>query len=487
MTVSSFSVNTDLNEYCKYDSSKKIITVIATAPAGELTAGDSFLFTIRRHSSSGNWPDPYANVMKKTVIATSANATSNTVSCSFILGTDDIDEDFIARAISGTYVARVTISNLITSYWESSEFFVVLIPTEKFKQEWLFGVPLKATEILSVKFPPRVLTGISVDEISQQVVPGIKQVSLTYTSTPAESWTLSWDGGPAQIILPSSSAQQVLLTDETSINYIVCTVRTLILPKQTISENLLVAEASFTEDMIRSRIQRGVESTEAFFGFPIEPYLYTSIPVQGAQTIGYENHVQEYWDRIARPADYFAPQDRANWPTFKLPYQWCIKLHKLFGFHSVNKILQIQDKWFDTTVDRITGVVTLVPSLASFARWTVFTHPMLAPFYLQTNLPSFWQYSATIGLPDLFDGDRAPVQEILSRIATTSILMEAGRGYQGGLGSESTGRDGLSNSRSYNPGGPYASTIQSHQQWMQTEGQRIKQRLGGIPLQVLGA
>ena len=301
MTVSSFSVNTDLNEYCKYDSSKKIITVIATAPAGELTAGDSFLFTIRRHSSSGNWPDPYANVMKKTVIATSDNETSNSVSCSFVIGTDDIDEDFIARAISGTYIARVSISNLVTSYWESSEFFVVLIPTAKFKQEWLFGVPLKATEILSVKFPPRLLTGISVDEISQQVVPGIKQVSLTYTNTPAESWTLSWDGGPAEIILPSSSAQQVLLTDETNINYIVCTVRTLLLPKQTISENLLVAEASFTEEMIRSRIQRGVQSTEAFFGFPIEPYLYTSIPVQGAQTIGYENHVQEYWDRIARP------------------------------------------------------------------------------------------------------------------------------------------------------------------------------------------
>ncbi len=112
---------------------------------------------------------------------------------------------------------------------------------------------------------------------------------------------------------------------------------------------------------------------------------------------------------------------------------------------------------------------------------------MLAPFYLQTNLPSFWQYTATIGLPDLESGDRALVQEIVARTASMSILMDAGRAYQGGLGGESASRDGLSSSRSYNPGGPYATTIQSHQQWMQTEGTRIKQRLGGIPIQVLGA
>jgi hypothetical protein len=72
-------------------------------------------------------------------------------------------------------------------------------------------------------------------------------------------------------------------------------------------------------------------------------------------------------------------------------------------------------------------------------------------------------------------------------MAAASILIEAQRGYQGGIGSESTGRDGLSNSRSFNPGGPYASTIQQHQQWVQSEGPKIKARLGGLMMQMIGA
>lgn len=486
MPPSSLIVTTDKLEYCKYDLSKKIITITATAPSGEITSGDSFLFSIRRTSGySGTWPEPYADVMKKTIIATSSNASSNTISCTFIIGSDDIDADFIARCISGYYYAQVSVTNS-TTIWKSPDFYVSLISTENLRQEWLFGVTLKAIEMMSIKFPPQILTGFSVNEISTQTIPGIKNVVLTYTATPSESWTLSWDGGPAVQFGPSTTPKQILMTDMTNINYVVSTVNTSLLPKLNVNENLLVAESMFTDDLIQSRVRRAIQSTEAFLGFPIEPYLYTSIPAQGG-LIGSETYIQEYWDRIARPADYFVSRDVANWPTFRLPYQWCIKLHKLYGFHSIDKILKIDEQWFNTTVDRISGVVTLVPSLASFAKWTVFTHPMLAPFYLHTNLPSFWQYTATIGLPDLENGDRGLVQEFLARTATMSILTDVGRAYQGGLGGESASRDGLSGSRSYNPGGPYATTIQAHQQWIQTEGARIKQRLGGLNVQVLGA
>jgi len=486
MPASNIIVETDRQEYCKYESSRKKIIITATVNQGTISGGDSFIFSVRRSENySGNWPDPYADVMKKTVTVSSQEASNGVFTCSFTIGQDDIDSDEICRAISGSYYIKVT-DVISSASWVSSDFFIALISAENVRQEWLFGVTLKALEMMSIKFPPRLLTGISFDEISQQIVPGIKTVALTYTNTTSESWTLSWDGGTPATISPSASSQQVLLTDETNINYVVCTVRTALLPKQAVSENLLVAEATFTDQMIQSRIKRASESAESFLGFPIEPYLYTSLPMQNS-IVGFENHIQPYWDRIARPSDYFIPVGAYNWPTFRLPYQWCIKLHSLYGFHSVDKILKIEDQWFSTTVDRISGLVTLVPSLASFAKWTVFTHPMLAPFYLQTNLPSFWQYTATIGLPDLESGDRALVQEIVARTASMSILMDAGRAYQGGLGGESASRDGLSSSRSYNPGGPYATTIQSHQQWMQTEGTRIKQRLGGIPIQVLGA
>ena len=108
-------------------------------------------------------------------------------------------------------------------------------------------------------------------------------------------------------------------------------------------------------------------------------------------------------------------------------------------------------------------------------------------FYGFGNIPAFWNYSATIGIPDLRDADRHIILELIARNAAASVLIEAQRGYQGGLGSQSTSRDGLSNSFSYNPQGPYGSTIAEHRQWIATEIPRIKTKLGGLLMVTLGS
>jgi hypothetical protein len=162
-------------------------------------------------------------------------------------------------------------------------------------------------------------------------------------------------------------------------------------------------------------------------------------------------------------------------------------MHNLYGYHSVDRIIEIEGDWWNSTIDRISGYVTLIPALASFARWTVYTHPMLAPFFMHRNIASFWQYNATFGLPQLDDNPYSSVREMIARTAAINVLIEAQRGLQNGVGSEMTSRDGVSNSRNFSPGGAYSPTIQAHQQWLQLEGPRLKQKLGGVQMGMLGA
>lgn len=482
MSVTSATITTDFLEYSRYTPGLDTITVSMIPTGGALTAGDSFVFSVNRERTT-NWPSEYSQVMAKTITATSEDVSNNKINCSFQIGYDDVDADGIARLITGNYVVSVSPTTSPLTVWSaSSKIYVSLIPVKEIRTDWCYGAPLRAIEVLSVKFQPRSITGVSIDEISEDTITGPKPMILTYATG---VWTLAWDGGLPVVITPLAKVQYLLM-DELDSNYILATVDATKLPLANITERILVVQGEMPDVLISRRIRNAMSSIESMMGFPIEPHFYTSMPRYAGQIEAHQ-HLTPYWDRTGRPVDYIVPADGYAWPSFRLPYQWCIKIHRLFGFHSVDKIIQVEGDWWDTTVDRMTSYVTLVPALASFARWTVYTHPMLAPFFMHRNIPSFWQYDATFGLPDLREDDRYLVREAVARTAAASVLVEAQRAYQGGLGSESTGRDGLSNSKSYNPGGPYGSTIQEHRQWLQLEVPRIKSKLGGILIGTLGA
>lgn len=482
MSVTSAAITTNHLEYCRYTQDLNIITVTMTPLAGTLTAGDSFIFSINRERAT-NWPSDYSQVMAKTVTATTTNVTNNRVTCSFQIGYDDVDADGIARLITGNYVVTVSPSSSPLTVWSaSSMIYITLVPVKEIRTDWCYGATLRAIEVLSVKFQPRLITGVIIDEISDNTITGPKPMVLTYA---LGAWTLSWDGGAPIAITPQVKTQYIFM-DELDSNYILATIDATMLPTSNVTERILVVQGEMPDLLISRRIRNALSSIESMMGFPIEPHFYTSMPRYAGQSEIHQ-YMTPHWDRIGRPVDYIVPADGYAWPSFRLPYQWCIRLHRLFGFHSVDKIIQVEGDWWGTTIDRMSSYVTLVPALASFARWTVYTHPMLAPFFMHRNIPSFWQYDATFGLPDLREDDRYLVREAVARTAAASVLVEAQRAYQGGLGSEATSRDGLSNSRAYNPGGPYGSTIQEHRQWLQLEVPRIKSKLGGILLGTLGA
>ncbi|NBV35887.1 MAG: hypothetical protein EBR94_01280 [Bacteroidetes bacterium] len=484
MQISAMSISTNLSEYSRYEESRNTIDVLVSF-TGTVTEGESFIVRVKKVSSL-NHPDELCTVMKNTVVVTSQIATENKFSVSFVIGSDDLDKDSINRAISGKY--RISVENSIDSsqYWEmSSKITITLLTTKKMKESWLFGVSLKAKEILAPKFQPKIITGLNIDEVSYGIIPGVKVFTLKYLNP---NWTLEWSDDDPIVIEPNTNSQYIM-TDQSTINYMLVTVDSSLLPTSDKTENILITESMMSDDMIQERIRNSIRTVESKLGFPIEPYIYTTL----AATPGYENdHMgqirqEAYWDRIGRPVDYRVNVNSGNWPGFRFPQQWCLKIHRLVGYFGVNKLVEVDGDWYNNTVDRISSFVTLVPSIRSFVSWTVFANPMLSPFYMRNDLPSFWNYTATFGLPDLEQNDRAVVLELLARVATSAILTEAGRAYQGGVGGESASRDGLSTSLSYNPGGPYATTIQAHEQWIQMEIPRIKSKLGGFLMGVIGA
>ena len=485
MPITSAVVTTNLSEYCKYDYDKNTIVITATSPAGQLTIGTSLVFSVRRRPSVG-WPDEHQTLMQKTVVATSADATANALSASFVLGTEDVDADGISRAIHGQYDVRVALASSVNTYWQTPvPIAISIVSVKELRTDWCYGASLRSSEVVKVKYQPKLVTGVTVTEVSQDTFVGPKNLVLTHTYLQSiRAWTLTWDNGDPTPIVAETTGEYVL-TDMGAINYILVNVNALLLPNSTITERLLIVQDEMSDEMIARRIKNALNSVESQLGFPIEPYLYTTMPIYPGQ-LREHNHQTDHYDRISRAVDYVVPSDGFAWPSFRMPQQWCIKIHRLYGFHSVDKIVEIEGDWWNNTIDRMSSFVTLVPALASFARWTVFTHPMLAPFYMHRNIPGFWQYDATFGLPDLKDNDRSLVRELLARTAAVSILIDAQRAYQGGLGSESTSRDGISTSRSFNPGGPYGPTIQAHMQWMMVETPRIKTKLGGILFGMLG-
>ena len=485
MQITAMSLSTDANEYSRYEENRQTI-IVSAAFTGTATAGESFTVKVKKIASA-SYPDEYCTVMKKTIVITSGIASLKKFTVSFTIGIDDLDKDSINRTISGKY--RISVENTAdnTQYWEMPKRITVsLITAKKIKESWLFGVSLKAKEILAPKFQPRIITGLNIDEISYGIIPGVKLFTLKYLNP---NWSLDWSDDDPIIIEPNTNMQYIM-TDQTTINYMLVTVNSDLLPTSDKTENILVTESMMNDEMIQERIRNSIRTVESKLGFPIEPYVYTTLPA----TPGYDNdHMgqmkqQPYWDRIGRPVDYRVSAGQANnWPGFRFPQQWCLKIHRLVGYFGVNKLVEVDGDWYNNTVDRISSFVTLVPSIKSVVSWTVFANPMMSPFYMQMDLPSFWNYTATFGLPDLEQNDRAVVLELVARVATSAILTEAGRAYQGGVGGESTSRDGLSNSLSYNPGGPYATTIQAHEQWIQMEVPRIKSKLGGFLMGVIGS
>lgn len=66
---------------------------------------------------------------------------------------------------------------------ESDDFDIRIVTVDRFKKDWLFGIDLKSTKVLQVRFPPQSITGVSVLEVSAGHPKGLQ--TLSYTVNPS--------------------------------------------------------------------------------------------------------------------------------------------------------------------------------------------------------------------------------------------------------------------------------------------------------------
>lgn len=97
----------------------------------------------------------------------------------------------LACTVSGNGTASFSVAEGPTSFTggtdevigESDDFNIRIVTVSRLKSDYLFGIDLKATNVLQAKFPPQSITGVTILEISEGHPKGLQ--SLSYTVTPA--------------------------------------------------------------------------------------------------------------------------------------------------------------------------------------------------------------------------------------------------------------------------------------------------------------
>jgi hypothetical protein len=470
MAITALRVVTDATEYSRYEPSHRTITV-TLVPTGTPDAGEAVVVSVR-HTERPGLTDEDAAVMTKTVAAAGGEAR---FVVPFALGADDFGPDRVHTATSGEYFVRAVAPS---GTYESSHFWIVLVTAAELKATWTFGVPLTASEVVEVKQQPRQITGVTVVDVPITTETGTHTLALDHTAAPP-GWTLSWDGG-APVPLDPVVTQQYLLFDADGQRYVGVRADPLALPPADITETLVVAQAQMTSEMLAHYLAEAKAFIEARLGFYIEPTLVTTDPSYAPGDGGLDDR----WDQLGQALTQ-QKQYGVHFRGIKLPQRWLLTLKRLSAHISGTKLADVTGDWW--TVARQSAMIQLVPSAHSILPWTAAGNPLMSIFYSGRDIPDFWHYYGWFGLPDLLSY-RAVVKEAVARKGAALALIQAGLAYRGGLASESTSRDGLSNSTAYMVGGMYglySGAVTAHEQWLEENLNRMKARLGGVEMVTL--
>ena len=112
---------------------------------------------------------------------------------------DIVDQDFLNMARHGKYFVRATSLTDETIIGESPDFSISIMTVDKFKENFLFGLKLNSTQVFSVKYQPKAITGVEVIEVSSGSTLGFGTLTYTYTPDPVTR-KMSWRGGPQVLI-----------------------------------------------------------------------------------------------------------------------------------------------------------------------------------------------------------------------------------------------------------------------------------------------
>lgn len=187
------------------------------------------------------------------------------------------------------------------------------------------------------------------------------------------------------------------------------------------------------------------------------------------------------YDVIVNPITYFVPRDSAEWLKIQLPFTQVIRVDNLFGAIANTRVIDIDLQWIESSGPG--GFLQLVP----FNQEVAFDFVGLIwvnSIRGAVELPNFWHFNVIAGLRDC----PPEVQQFIAKHAAINALTAAGAAFRPGMSSLSLGRDGVSESVSYNTAaqfGIYTGTIQSYKEWLQDAEKKLRGKYRGLTLVVV--
>lgn len=439
---------TDKGEYSRYHSelSKITATVLVSSP----TIGATLNVALFRL-------DGYGAVSTKQITLTA----STQYQVTFDLAIDSYDTKHIYRAKQGDYAIQVT-DTTTAILGQSPLFSISIVPIAEIKNTWATGVTFMNYETLLPKVQPQRITGVTVVEIPLEHYKG--PFPLKYV---ASSNSLSWNGG---VLVPISGLQpqQLLLLDQRQADYVMVQVDPLNLPTTDQTETLIIDNSRLSErDMIK-QVRLATAWVQERIITKVEPELV-------------DTEFGLYADEVASPQTYYKPTNYGKWMSFNLPYPNTLDIESITGWFNSSQAVKVPKEWY--VWNEKTAIVELVPSNASAITWQfyngIFTMQFLENY---ASVPSFWHYRLTCGLRDL-NNERAIVREAIAKKAVFEMLNSAGSAYRAGYASQSTSRDGISESQGYTSSatyGTYGGHFTSYKEWLEKEVPRMRKRFCGI-------
>lgn len=462
---SSLLVSVDEEEYCRFERDFDTVTATVTA-TGVAMAGEEVTveIVVARRSR---------DLVKATKTLT-LDGVSTSQTITFYLP-DVVDSDTNPMIRRGYYFIRATSVSNPAATNVSADFKVSLMTASRFRAEYLHGVNLLATNLVSVKDQPEVVTGVTISAVSPSHSIGFHSLAFNVAGTPPnEVRTLSWCGGPA-LVITSSKTRYTLRKGNTN-DYIEVKVPSVAaLPATSIAEEIYIEKASLSTQVIQGIIDDTASSMEdSELHIYLEPTVVTTEITTAGITTPTGTDIPAFdelvdHDKIVDALTYYAPE-AGHWIGFKFPYYPLLKFYTLYGQVAQVPVITINPDWIEAHEKG--GWVELVP-INQGSSFNFIGLMWVGSLKGPVPLPNFWNFKALVGFRDL----PAVLLELLGKSAAIDALTLIGQSLRPGIGSTSVSRDGISESISYinsQQFGPFTPTINAYKAWVEDNIRKLR-------------
>lgn len=391
---------------------------------------------------------------------------------------------------------------------ESPEFDVRVVTVDRLKTEYLFGIPLQAGKARFVRFQPTNITGVEVVEVSTNHSMGMFPLNYTYLDTGTDVIRqLSWAGGnivnvtkPGQYILRKGNAGSggsgscggasgMLASLMASNDYIIVQVQgPTFMPTANAMDELLIDQLRLDDTALMRYLCQAEDWLEnVILATYVEPTHVTTdrdpTIVQFAAGINapVPLFIDADYDFLVGPLTYFPPRTGNDWVDIQTPYPQILRVDNLFGSIANTRVIDIDLDWIHAYPQG--GFIQLVPfnqTVAFDFMGLIWVNALRGA----AAIPNFWHFNMVVGLRDC----PCDLQEVIAKKAAMDALVMLGNALRPGIGSTSLGRDGVSQSVSYNTQmqyGPYTGAIMAFKDWFSDNLPKIQGKYRGATLTVV--